>query len=89
MDIKHTTTLNTISTLIGIIIFIAAVFGAYYDLKQSIALIQQDVDTLKTNHLVHLQNALSEMKVRNDAADTRQNNMEIQLTRILTILGKE
>jgi hypothetical protein len=89
MSLNHTTTINTISCLIGIIIFIASVFGTYYDLKQSIALIQQDVNTIKSNHLVHVQDALNDMKARNDIQDTRTINLGIEVSRLSALLEKK
>jgi hypothetical protein len=88
VDIKHTTTINTIATLIGIIIFVASVFGTYYDLKQDIALIKQDVSTLKTNHIVHLQSALDEMKKRNDIQDARTIKLGEEIARLSALLEK-
>lgn len=87
-NFQHTTTINTLATLIGIIVFVASLFGTYYDLKQDIALIKQDVSTLKTNHLVHLQSALDEMKERNDLQDTRTIQLGNDIARLSALIEK-
>jgi hypothetical protein len=88
MPLNNTITINTIATLIGIIIFIASLFGTYYDLKQDIALIKQDVNTIKTNELIHVQSTLNDIKTRNDLQDTRTIQLGNDIARLSALIEK-
>lgn len=74
--------------VIAIIVFLVPIVACYYGIKQDLALIKQDVTTIKTNELVHLKDSITKMEERNSFADERQNEMQNQITRVLTILNK-
>lgn len=79
---------NEVSIVIGIGAFICSFLSAYYDIRTQLALINHDITVIRTNELVHVQEAMDEIKTRNDEADERQSAMQNEITRILTIIGK-
>lgn len=75
--------------IFAIIIFLIPIFFAYSSIETKLALIQQDLNTIRSNDLAHMEIELSDLKSRNAIADDRQTNMEIQITRLLTISGQK
>jgi hypothetical protein len=73
--------------IFAIIIFLIPIFFAYSSIETKLALIQQDLNTIRSNDLAHMEIELSDLKSRNAIADDRQTNMEIQITQIQTTLG--
>jgi CRISPR/Cas system-associated protein Csx1 len=80
---------NEVTIVATVVIFFSSLILTYADLKMQIALLQADVNTIKTNELVHLKGSIESIESRNSAADARQSNMENQITKILTLLGKD
>ena len=70
----------------AIIVFLIPIFFAYSSIETKLALIQQDLNTIRSNDLAHMEIELSDLKSRNAIADDRQTNMEIQITQIQTTL---
>ena len=75
--------------IFAIIIFLIPIFFAYSSIETKLALIQQDLNTIRSNDLAHMEISLSDLKSRNAIADDRQTNMEIQITRLLTLSGQK
>ena len=75
--------------IFAIIIFLIPIFFAYSSIETKLALIQQDLNTIRSNDLAHMEIELSDLKSRNAIADDRQTNMEIQITRLLTLSGQK
>jgi len=75
--------------IIAIVVFLFPIMGCYYGLKQDLALIKQELVTIRSNDLAHIEIELTDMKSRNGIADDRQSNMQIQITRLLTLVGEK
>ena len=71
----------------AIIVFLIPIFFAYSSIETELALIQQDLNTIRSNDLAHMEIELSDLNSRNAIADDRQTNMEIQITQIQTTLS--
>jgi hypothetical protein len=79
-------TQQDIKFIIAIIIFLIPIFFAYSNIETKLALIQQELSTIKSNDLAHIEIELTDMKARNSVADDRQRNMELQITKIASTL---
>jgi hypothetical protein len=79
-------TQQDIKFIIAIIIFLIPIFFAYSNIETKLALIQQDLNTIRNNDLAHIEMGLTDMKARNSVADDRQRNMELQITKITSTL---
>ncbi len=71
----------------------AMFFNPMNDVKTDLKLIKQEISTIEENHLVHVQASIKEtndsvkaIEARNAEADKRQDEMQNQLTRVITIL---
>jgi len=64
-------------------------FNPMNDVKTDLKLIKQEISTLKENHLVHVQDSIKAIEDRNAEADKRQNDMQLQIVRVITILEEE
>lgn len=71
------------SVIIGIVLFIT---GTDYRAEKDIALINQDIDTIKTNHLVHIEEAISNINDKNNSQDETLNTIQLDIREILTRL---
>ena len=80
-------TQQDVKFIFAIIVFLIPIFFAYSSIETKLALIQQDLNTIRNNDLAHMEISLSDLKSRNAIADDRQTNMEIQITQIQTTLG--
>ena len=76
---------SVIAIAIGVVLFIS---GPDARLKQDIALIQQDINIIKTNELVHIQNAVDQNYLRSEENKEMINQINLKLERIITILEK-
>ena len=80
---------NEVAVVMTVVAVLSSIILTYADLRMKIQEIDQKVDTMQTNELVHLKDSISAIESRNAVADSRQTNMEKQITMILTILGKQ
>lgn len=48
--------------VIGIIVFVAGVIAPYYEIRQDVALIQKDIETINVNHLKHIEDIVQTQK---------------------------
>lgn len=48
--------------VIGIGMFVFGVARPYYEIKENIALVQKDISVINSNHEVHIQDILQELK---------------------------
>ena len=71
--------------IIAIVVFMFPITACYFGLKQDLALIKQELVTIRSNDLAHIEIELTDMKSRNMVADDKQSNMQIQITRLLTL----
>ena len=74
-----------IAVTIAVVLFIS---GPDAQLKQDIALIQQDINTIKINHLVHIEQAIDANSIRSEENKEMINQINIKLERIITLLEK-
>jgi hypothetical protein len=74
---------------IQVVIFMFPLFLAWASIETKLALIQQELTTIKSNDLAHIEIELSDMKARNTVADNKQTNIEMQVTRLITIHEKQ
>ena len=72
-------TQQDVKFIFAIIVFLIPIFFAYSSIETKLALIQQDLNTIRSNDLAHMEISLSDLKSRNAIADDRQTNMEIQI----------
>jgi hypothetical protein len=71
--------------IIAIVVFMFPIMSCYYGLKQDLALTKSELSTIRSNDLAHIEIELTDMKTRNSVADDRQNNMQVQITRLITL----
>jgi len=71
---------------INIIVFLLPAFFAYTSLTTKMALIQQELTTIRSNDLAHIEEAITNIGIRNTVADNRQTKIEMDVTRIITTL---
>lgn len=64
-------------------------FNPMNDVKTDLKLIKQEISTIEENHLVHVQDSIKAIEDRNAEADKRQNDMQLQIVRVITILEEE
>jgi hypothetical protein len=57
-------------------------------MSKQLALIEQQILTIKSNDLAHIEIELTDMKSRNTTADDRQRNIEMDVARLLEATGK-
>lgn len=74
----------------GLMLWISVMFfNPMNDVKTELKLIQQDLTTVKTNELVHVQAAINKIEARNAEADKLQTELQINIAKILTLLQEE
>ena len=71
------------AVLIGSLLFIVRPDS---QMQQDIALIKQDVIAIKTNHLVHIEQAIGDNKVRSEYNAKEIQDIQIKLDRVLYLL---
>lgn len=67
----------------------AMFFNPMNDVKTDLILIKQEIATIEENHLTHVQASIKAIEARNEEADKRQNDMQLQIVRVITILEEE
>lgn len=80
---------NEFTIIVTVLTFFGSLILAYASIKTDIALIKADVNTIRTNEMVHFKASIDAIQARNAEADKRQELMEVQIMRILTLMGKE
>jgi hypothetical protein len=74
----------------GLMLWVGVMFfNPMNDVKTDLKLIKQEISTLKENHLVHVQASIKAIEDRNAEADKRQNDLQLQIVRVITILEEE
>jgi hypothetical protein len=74
----------------GLMLWVSAMFfNPMNDVKTDLKLIKQEISTIEENHLVHVQDSIKAIEDRNAEADKRQNDMQLQIVRMITILEEE
>jgi hypothetical protein len=81
-------TQQDIKFVAAIIAFLIPIFLGYEDMSKQLALIEQQILTIKSNDLAHIEIELTDMKSRNTTADDRQRNIEMDVARLLEATGK-
>lgn len=67
-----------VKTVLGIIVFVFGIVAPFYDMRQDIALTQQSIRTIETNHEQHIQDISQDLK--------EQKQQIIELQRQLIII---
>jgi hypothetical protein len=62
---------------IGIVVFVFGVVTPYYQVKEDISLIQKDISIINTNHEVHIQDMIAEIKKIKEDEVTIEKNLAI------------
>lgn len=74
--------------IIGIVGFVMGVVAPYYSMKQDVALIQQSIATINSNHLTHTQDLAQEIKDTVAVLKNQQDQINILQTQQAVILEK-
>lgn len=77
--------------IIGVVGFVMGVVAPYYQVRQDMALIQRDISTINSNHLIHTQDLAQEVKDVVKVIENQQNqinNLQTQQAVILEKLNK-
>ena len=73
-------------TAAGCVLFIIVPVN---EVKKDIALIQQDLNHVKENHIAHIKESLDKESERNDKQDAQLNEMVRKLDKIIYLIGEE
>ncbi len=84
---KRIITEQDVKFLIAIVVFLAPIFVCYFGIKEDLALIKQELNTIKTNDLAHIEIQLQAMKSRNDIQDARTIELGLNVERLMTLEG--
>lgn len=74
--------------VIGIVGFVIGVVAPYYQMRQDVALIQQSIATINSNHEVHIQDLTQEIKDEMAILKDQQNQINVLQTQQAVILEK-
>lgn len=93
-EVKRGRIMDIIKSEVGFIIMVASIAISIvmfivvpqYDGRKDIALILQKIDTIETNHLVHLQAGIDESKTKNKELEVAINEININMAEIKTLL---
>ena len=93
---NQSSNIKTIGKLVGGTMSIVLVTIAIYafittpdtEIKESVRLIQKDIEVIEENHLGHIQQELEEQKEWNERVDARLNSIDYNLGKILGLLEK-
>ena len=76
---------SEVKWVIALATFVVTVVAPYYSIKESIALIQQDISTINTNHEAHIQDILTRME-KGDIRDSERDKQIIELQKQMIVL---
>lgn len=95
-QIKERVTIGTVSfwlKIVGVTVaVIMFIVSPNYTNEKNIALIQKDIEDIKSNHMTHLQNYAEEiknLKVEQVDQEKEIDDIKLQLNTIITLLGGE
>jgi len=74
--------------VIGIVGFVIGVVAPYYQMKQDVALIQQSIATINSNHLTHTQELAQEVKDTVKVLQSQQQQITVLQTQQAVILER-
>lgn len=74
--------------VLGIVGFVIGVAAPYYQMKQDVALIQQSIATINSNHLMHTQDLAQEVKDTVSVLQSQQQQITILQTQQAIILER-
>lgn len=74
--------------VIGIVGFVMGVVAPYYSMKQDMALIQQSISIINSNHLTHTQDLAQEIKDVVNVLQNQQNQINNLQTQQAVLLEK-
>lgn len=74
--------------MVSIALFVVGVIGPYYQIQTNIALIQQAQETIKSNHLQHLQDLAQDIdKMATVQMDQQKQIIELQ-KQLIVLIGR-
>jgi len=83
---------NEVSLITGVvavaIVSVLFISGPDAQLQQDVALIKQDIETIKTNELVHIQASIDNNTARANGNSAMIIEINLKLERIITLLEK-
>lgn len=93
-EIKRGKIMDLIKSEVGFVIMVASlaisivlfIVVPQYDSRKDIALILQKLDTIETNHLVHLQAGINEGKEKDKELEKSINDININMAEIKALL---
>jgi|GEM_PF-6710934 len=74
--------------VIAIVVFLIPIIMCYADINKNLALIQQQLNTIKSNDLAHIETAIAAIEARNTVQDGRTIGLELSVARLLTLHEK-
>lgn len=74
--------------ILGIVAFVMGVVAPYYQMKQDVALIQQSIATINSNHLSHTQDLAQEVKDTVKVLQSQQQQITVLQTQQAVILER-
>jgi hypothetical protein len=80
---------SEISTIVFFIGFVSSIIWFCAGIQKNIALMQKDIDLIQTNHLVHVQADIKEIKDGDIVRDTKIDTLGNNIIKIMTKLGIE
>lgn len=84
-----TTAFNTnIKWLVSIAIIVVGVVGPYYKIQTDIALIQQAQETIKSNHLQHLQDLAQDISTMATVQSDQQKQIIELQKQLIVLIGR-
>lgn len=72
-----------VKLIIGIVVFAVGIVAPFYTMKTDIALIKQNIETINTNHLAHMQDL--EQQIKDMQADQKVQNDKIEQNQMAII----
>jgi predicted PurR-regulated permease PerM len=79
---------SEVGLVVTILVFLFGVIAPYFTITRDIALIQQSIDNINTNHETHIQNILTNIKEIREKQASQDLLLQQNSDAILVILGK-